>query len=120
MKTNYLISLGIALFISNMIVAQQKTIKAFYTGYDSEVEIYGFADVDENYIEFTEVKPDVLKKFNLKTPELVDQAFQITYTVEEIEDEDGELSDTKYTIVKLDRTIIERNEEDDEEDDENW
>lgn len=117
MKTKFLIML-VAMFVSTLAMAQERTLKAFYLGYDKESEVYSFEDADGTNIEFTKVESDVLKKFDLRTPELVDEAFLITYTVKEIGD-DEEYSE-EYRIIFLKQTVLERNQESDDapEDDE--
>ena len=119
MKTKYLIIL-VAMFVSTIAIAQERTLKAFYTGYDDESELYSFEDADGNYIEFNTVKSDFIKKFNLETPEFVDEAFLITYVVKSIGDEDDEDYSEELTIVKLQPTVLKRNEEPEYEEDEGF
>ena len=48
-----------------------------------------FEDANENIIEFNEVAPKILTQFKLKTDDLIDEAYSITYVITEKEDEDG-------------------------------
>jgi hypothetical protein len=114
MKIKYIVVL-IGIFFTSIGFAQEKTLKAIYTGYDKENNIYSFEDADANLIEFNHVKSDILKKYNLNTPEFIDQAFLITYTVKEIEDEDD--SYEELTIINLKPTELVRNENPDDDDD---
>lgn len=114
MKTKILIIL-VSMFISSVAIAQEKTVKAFYTGYDEESQSYSFEDAEENYIEFQKVKSELIKKFKLKTAEFVNEAFLITYIVKEVGDDDDTYEE--YSIVKLQPTILTKQTREDESDD---
>jgi hypothetical protein len=113
MKLKYFIIL-IAMIISTAGLAQEEqNLKAFYIGFDKEYKTYSFEDADGVNTEFSKVKSDVLKKFDLLSPRIIDQAFMITYTVKEIE-EDGDYIE-EYTIIFLKPIELERNEESEED-----
>lgn len=94
--------------ISFVTLSQEANIKAFYKGYDSETGIYLFEDANENIIEFYEVEAKVLNQFNLKTDDLIDKAYIVTYIVNEKEDEDGFVFE-ENKIIKLENTSLEYN-----------
>lgn len=111
---NILIVLGI--FISTIAFAQDNKATAFYNGFDKENNVFVFEDADGSSIEFSEVKADVLKKFDLKSTKLNGQAFIITYIIKEIE-EDGDVYE-ENTITNLVETKLEKNKESYEDEDE--
>ena len=114
MKLKYLITLAV-LIISTAVTAQEElNLKAFYLGYNKEYQIYSFEDPDGTSIDFTEVKADVLKKYDLLSPKYIDVAFNITYLVKELGDEDDYTEE--YTIIFLKPTVLERNENPEDED----
>jgi hypothetical protein len=116
MKTKY-ITILVAMFISSISIAQNNTLKAFFIGFDKEYQTYLFEDADGSTIEFNKVSSNVLKKFNLNTPEFVDEAFLITYTTLEIEDEDSDDLQEENTITKLELTLLKKNKNSDEDED---
>ncbi|MCO6500523.1 MAG: hypothetical protein J5I47_09130 [Vicingus serpentipes] len=115
MKLRYLMILML-MVITSVGFSQEKTMKAFYSGYDEDSHMYSFEDADRNYVEFKSVSPEVLKSFKLKTSELIEKAFIITYTAKQVKDEDGEIYE-ELSITKLQPTTLERNEEADSDDD---
>jgi hypothetical protein len=94
--------------ISFISLSQEVTTKAFYKGYDKESSIYLFEDANENIIEFNQILPKVLTQFKLKTDELVDKAYSVTYIITEKEDEDGFVFEENQ-IIKLENTSLEYN-----------
>ena len=113
MKLKYLIVL-MAMSISIAALAQkEQNLKAFYTGFDKEYEIYSFEDADGITVEFANVKSDVLKQFDLLSTKFIDKAFIITYTVKEAGDDED--SYDEYTIISLKSTVLKRNEQPEED-----
>ena len=96
------------ILISFVSLSQEITTKAFYKGYDSETNIYLFEDANENIIEFNEVAPKILTQFKLKTDDLIDKAYSISYVITEKEDEDGFVFE-ENKIIKLENTSLEYN-----------
>lgn len=90
--------------INNQIV-QKATIEGVFDGYDEE-DGYSFLVIDketesENVMYFNDVTEDVLKEFNLQSTNFLGKKFEITYEIEEMEDEeDGEIYE-KFIIIKL-------------------
>lgn len=100
--------------ISSMMFSQNKTLKAFYQGYD---EAYVFSDVEDETYEFATVSASVLKQFKLKDESSEGEAFLITYNVKIIKDEDGDDTEV-YHIVSLKSIQLERVDPDYNYDDE--
>lgn len=110
MKTIIFLS---AFLLSTAIYAQNKTLKAFYEGYD---DTYLFSDADGMYTEFQGLDEKLLKEFDLKGEGLIGKAFLITYTTSEEKDDEG--FEFEYNkIISLKPIQLERNEEAEEEDD---
>jgi hypothetical protein len=115
MKLRYLITLAVLIISTAGIAQEEQNLKAFYLGYNKEYKVYSFEDADGANIEFTEVKAEVLKKYDLLSPKFIDQAFNITYLVKELGDEDDYTEE--YTIIFLKPTVLERNQAAEDEDD---
>lgn len=79
-----------------------------------------FEDANQSIIEFNEVIPKVLTEFKLQSDDLIDKSYLITYTITEIEDEDGFVME-ENKIIKLEEINLEYNaiEGDIDEDEEN-
>ncbi len=106
MKTKFIIIL-IMISISSIGFAQTEFVEAFYMGYDKENQLFSFEDIDGNYLEFNTVSSNMLEKFDLKTPEFIDEAFRITYITKE-KNEIGRYGYYKNAIIiHLQLTIIE-------------
>ncbi len=114
MKTIFLLIVCIIGLNTNLF-SQEQTLEAFFQGYDTEEKLYFFEDAYGDVVEFMEVKASLLKTYNLKSPKLVGKAYEITYIIEEIEEEDGFIYD-KMIIVNLKPITLERIEEEEEED----
>lgn len=106
MKIKYLLVV-MAMFIASVGFSQEKTLKAFFTGYDEDYKIYSFEDENGEYFEFYKIESEVLKKFNLNTQKFVDEEFIITYITEE-EDENK--------ITKLEKKVLKKDDDQDEDD----
>ncbi|GAB4160130.1 MAG: hypothetical protein Tsb0033_15660 [Winogradskyella sp.] len=94
----------------NQILSQEKktvTTVAIFDGYDED-EGYAFLvkgeDEYDDVMYFSDVTPEVLKTVNLKSEDKIGERFEITYEIEEFEEED-EYGYTevyeKYTIIKI-------------------
>jgi hypothetical protein len=116
MKLKYLIVLAVMIVSTAGLAQDEQKLKAFYLGYDKEYQIYSFEDADGVNVEFTKVKSDVLKEYDLLSLKFIDQAFSLTYTVKEIGD-DEDYSE-EYTLIFLKPTVLERKETPEEEYDE--
>ena len=108
MKIKYLLVV-MAMIIASVGFSQERTLKAFFTGYDEYFEMYSFEDKDGDYIEFYKIDSEVLKKFNLNALKFINEEFTITYITEEIGEEENK-------ITKLERTGLKRNDEQEYED----
>lgn len=101
-----------ALLANISIFAQNKTLKAFYEGYD---DTYLFSDANGEYTEFHEVDEKLLKQYDLQSEDLVGKAFLVTFSVSEKKDEEGfEYEHNKITALKP--IQLEKAVEEDEED----
>lgn len=112
MKARYLIILITILISSTGFSQEKQVLKAFYLGYDKEYKTYSFEDADGSSIEFTEVKADVLKQYDLISPKLIGKAFEIIYLIKENDD------DEEYIIISMKPTELKKNENSDDEEDE--
>jgi hypothetical protein len=110
---NTLMTLALV-FLTSIAFSQNKTVKAFYEGYD---ELFFFSDVEEDSYEFATVAPAVLKEFKLKDESLVGKSYLVTYSVKIEEDEDGDEMEIYHIIslkaIKLERVAPDYNEEED-------
>lgn len=98
MKTILLGLFSIVMFVSYGQEQENKTVTATFNGYEDG--IYYFSDGEDGSYEFEKVDTEVLKAFNLKSEEFIDQQFKITYKEEKYEDEDGIEYET-WVIVQL-------------------
>lgn len=103
----------LSLFALGTSFAQNLKVKAYYSGYDKELDIYSFDSESGDYLEFEEINPDILSKYALKTKE-AGKAFSLEYTIKNVEDEDGEEVEV-YKLLKLAPTTIINKEEEDED-----
>lgn len=105
----------LGLLLSGSVLAQNLKVKAYYSGFETESNTYAFETEDGEYLEFSEINPEVLTKFSLKTKE-TGKAFSLEYSSKEVEDEDGEQIEV-YKLLKLTPTTIIKKDDDEDEDD---
>jgi hypothetical protein len=105
----------IGILISVVSFGQVKTMKAFYLGYESDMKVYSFEDQNENYVDFTHVNDDVLKKFDLKVEKHIDSAFLITYTITGVGEKDSEDYYEELKITKLKSIVLKKTVDEGEE-----
>ena len=86
---------------SSMFQEVEKTV-ATYQRYDDY--IFYFVDSDGNSLEFDRKEEAVWKKYNLVLGDYYGKKFELTYTVEVNEDEDGE---EIYTSIIMDLKLLE-------------
>lgn len=98
MKTILLGFFSLLVLVASLQTPNIKTITATYMGYEEGV--YSFYDDDDNTYEFQKVEAEVLKSFNLKSEELLEKKFKITYKVQKEESDDEEAIEI-WTISKL-------------------
>ena len=111
MKT-YIVLFTAILISSLSVCAQETTITAEYLGYVKDNDVYKFENQQEKVIEFHSVSSVVLKKYNLKSDDLIFETFIVTFTTIDNNDEPNR---TKLTVLKLE--LIETEVEDDEDED---
>ena len=112
-KKSIIMVLGILLSIISF--GQTDTLKAFYSGYESDMKIYTFEDQYGNYVDFSHVSADVLKKFDLQTEKHDGAAFLITYTITGIGEKDSEDYYEELKITKLKSITLKKTLDEDEE-----
>jgi hypothetical protein len=103
------IILIIAMLVSVMSIGQVSTLKGFYLGCDTNMNIYSFEDQDDNYVDFYSVSSQVLKSFDLRSESLVGAAFLITYTVKGVGSKDSDDYYDVMNITKLESITLKKN-----------
>lgn len=101
MKT---IILSTFLMLSTLFTHAQETNsitqKAFFLGYDEDMGIYYFETIDSESVEVQNISEGASSKYDLKSDDLLNKMFLITYESTYAEDDNGYVYQ-KNTIINL-------------------
>lgn len=104
MKTLFITFITIFFGVINMNIQDKTIIEVTYDGYYGGV--YSFTTITDDEddfgetIEFIEISKEILKKFDLKSEDFIDEEFTITYIEEVVIEDEEEIVINKLIDIK--------------------